>query len=117
MMSCIKAFITILAAQALLGAASTSTSSSTSTSAANKDGKKFMYSKENTCKSDNEYVYMECGDKNENKICCDSRSACVEAENKNGDKWEKKFYCSMSRGMTGTKLVKIIMIPMILFIV
>jgi len=119
MMSCIKAFLTILAAQALLGAATTSTSSSssTSTSAANKDGKKFMAStKKDTCKADNEYEYMMCGDKKENKQCCDSRSACIEAENKVGEKWEKKFYCSMSRGMTGTKLVKIVLIPMILFI-
>merc|ERR1719263_1867888 len=118
-MSCIKAFLTILAAQALLGAATTSTSSSssTSTSAANKDGKKFMAStKKDTCKADNEYEYMMCGDKKENKQCCGSRSACIEAENKVGEKWEKKFYCSMSRGMTGTKLVKIVLIPMILFI-
>merc|ERR1719263_1067837 len=118
-MSCIKAFLTILAAQALLGAATTSTSSSssTSTSAANKDGKKFMAStKKDTCKADNEYENMMCGDKKENKQCCDSRSACIEAENKVGEKWEKKFYCSMSRGMTGTKLVKIVLIPMILFI-
>merc|ERR1719271_1214787 len=106
-MSYSKAFLTILAAQALLGAAVT----------ANTDGKKFMAStKKDTCKADNEYEYMMCGDKKENKQCCDSRSACIEAENKVGEKWEKKFYCSMSRGMTGTKLVKIILIPMILFI-
>jgi hypothetical protein len=118
-MSYSKAFLTILAAQALLGAASTSSSSSTSTSTstANKDGKKFMAStKKDTCKADNDFVHMECGDKKENKQCCDTRSACIEAENKVGEKWEKKFYCSMSRGMTGTKLVKIVMIPMILFI-
>merc|ERR1712070_652524 len=84
---------------------------------ANADGKKFMASsKKDTCKADNEFVYPECGTKKEEKQCCDTRSACLEVENKNGEKWEKVYYCSMSRGMTGTKLVKIIIIPLILFI-
>merc|ERR1712070_433838 len=78
----------------------------------------FMAStKKDTCKADNEFVYQECGTKKEEKQCCDSRSACIEAENKVGEKWEKKYYCSMSRGMTGTKLLKIIIFPLILFIV
>jgi len=78
---------------------------------------KFMAStKKNTCKNDNEFVYPECGSKKEEKQCCDTRSACITAENLNGKKWEAKFLCSMSRGMTGTKLVKIILIPFILFI-
>merc|ERR1719263_404435 len=113
-MSCIKAFLTILAMQALVAAASNKSSGG---GAVKDDGKKFMASsKKDTCKADNDFVYPECGDKKENKQCCDTRSACLEAENKNGEKWEKVYYCSMSRGMTGTKLVKIIIIPLILFI-
>jgi hypothetical protein len=108
-MSCIKAFLTILAAQALVGA---------SKSASKDDGLKFMAStKKDTCKADNDFVYQECGSKKEEKQCCDTRSVCIEAENKKGEKWEKVYYCSMSRGMTGTKLLKIILIPLILFIV
>jgi len=51
-------------------------------------------------------------------VCCYSRAACIEAENKQSDgTWKKVYGCSLQRGMNGVKIVKIILIPAIFLIV
>jgi len=116
MMLYIKAFLAILAAQTLVGAASSAVGAASSSSSSD-DGLKFLKSSKSpaSCKADNDFEYSECGTGTD-AICCDTKAVCIEAENKVGTAWKKKYYCSMNRGMTGSKVVKIVLMPLILFL-
>jgi len=111
MMLCIKAFFTILAAQALVEA-STTTAAPTATD----DGKKFKKSSKSpkSCKADTEFEWSECG-KGDDTICCDTKAACLTVKNKVGTEWKDQYYCSINRGMTNSKLMKIVLMPLVLF--
>jgi hypothetical protein len=63
-----------------------------------------------SCKLKNGFEYTECGD---TKLCCNPEEACIEAEPYEG---EKQYTCSKERMLSGNKIVKIVLLPVVLSI-
>jgi hypothetical protein len=66
-----------------------------------------------SCELKNGFKYDECGEKNSMKVCCSSEEQCVNAKPWEGD---EEFACSKERKLSGNKVVKIVLLPVVLSI-
>jgi nitrate reductase NapE component len=66
-----------------------------------------------SCELVNGFKYEECGTMNNVKVCCDQEEQCVNAKPWEGD---EQFVCSKNRKLSGNKVVKIVLLPIVLSI-
>jgi len=69
--------------------------------------------KADSCELENGFKYEECGTMDKVKVCCSAETACVSAKPWEGD---EKFECSEARMLSGNKLFKIVLLPVVLAI-
>jgi len=69
--------------------------------------------KKDSCELENGFKYEECGTMDKVKVCCSAETQCVSAKPWEGD---EKFECSKERLLSGNKLVKIVLLPVVLAI-
>jgi hypothetical protein len=72
------------------------------------------------CKGANDYQYNKCGTDEKNGICCSSQQVCLGPFKTNDAAGVPKkvdtYKCSKARKLTGTKAVKIIVMPLFFFL-
>lgn len=67
----------------------------------------------NSCELPNGFKYDECGTVSGSKVCCAPEQQCISAKPKDGD---EQFVCSSARKLSGDKVIKIILLPVVLAI-
>jgi len=67
--------------------------------------------KADSCELENGFKYEECGTVNKAKVCCTPEQQCVNAKPWEGD---EQFVCSSERQLSGNKLVKVVLLPVVL---
>jgi len=69
--------------------------------------------KEDSCELENGFKYEECGTVSNAKVCCSPEEQCVSAKPWEGD---EQFVCSTERQLSGSKVFKIVLLPVVLAI-